>query len=111
VCPECSGPLSLVNHGGEVSGYRCHVGHAYSQAALLAEHALALERALWVAFRTLKERGILLERMIEDARARGRSGITEDLEKRRGEIEQHARAISQAMSLTQIPIEEQAEAE
>jgi two-component system chemotaxis response regulator CheB len=111
VCPECSGPLSLVSHGGGADGYRCHVGHAYSQASLLAEHALALERALWVAFRTLKERGILLERMIEDARARGRAAITEDLEKRRGEIEQHARAIRQAMNLTQLPIDEQAEAE
>jgi two-component system, chemotaxis family, protein-glutamate methylesterase/glutaminase len=109
VCPECSGPLSLITHGANANGYRCHVGHAYSQASLLAEHALALERALWVAFRTLKERGILLERMIEDARARGRAAITLDLERRRSELEQHARAVHQAMSVTsQVPADEQA---
>jgi two-component system chemotaxis response regulator CheB len=109
VCPECSGPLSLVSHGGE-RGYRCHVGHAFSQPAMLAEHAVALERALWVAFRTLKERGILLDRMIEDARSRGRATSTEELEKRRREIELHARAVHRAMAVaSQIPDEEPAE--
>jgi two-component system, chemotaxis family, protein-glutamate methylesterase/glutaminase len=69
-CPDCGGPLSQVRHGSSY-GYRCHVGHAYSPSAMLAEHGLALERALWVAYRTIKERGVLLANLMADARAKG----------------------------------------
>jgi two-component system chemotaxis response regulator CheB len=106
VCPECSGPLSRVSHAGTY-GYRCHVGHAYSPQAMLAEHGLALERALWVAFRTLKERGVLLEQMGNEARVHGRTWMAERFDERRQELEKHAAAVHAALRAgTEAPREE-----
>jgi two-component system chemotaxis response regulator CheB len=61
-CPQCGGPLTLVD-GAEtrVPRYRCHVGHAFSPRALLDALGDDLERALWVALRSLEERIALLE--------------------------------------------------
>jgi two-component system chemotaxis response regulator CheB len=107
-CPDCGGPISQVPHGSSY-GYRCHVGHAYSPKAMLAEHATALERALWIAFRTIKERGVLLAKLIADARAKGHSSV-EDFEERLRELETHATAIHQALAaLSEPPLQSQAE--
>jgi two-component system, chemotaxis family, protein-glutamate methylesterase/glutaminase len=107
-CPECGGPLSEVPHGTSY-GYRCHVGHAYSPRAMLAEHAMTLERALWVAFRTVKERGVLLAKLIADARAHGHSSA-QGFEERLRELESHAATIHQAIAaLSEPPLQYQAE--
>src|SRR5690606_21245228 len=46
-CPECGGDLRRI--GDErVPRYRCHVGHAFSEQALLDGHDHAAEEALWV---------------------------------------------------------------
>lgn len=55
VCPDCSGPMYEVKEGKLVQ-FRCIIGHAYSPYSLDAAHVDALERAIWVAIRTLKER-------------------------------------------------------
>jgi two-component system chemotaxis response regulator CheB len=110
VCPECSGPLSRVSHGGEY-GYRCHVGHAYSAQGMLGEHGLALERALWVAFRALKERGILLDQMADDAREHGRTWAAQRFEERRHEIEKHAASVHSALRNGSEPPSEELEDE
>jgi two-component system chemotaxis response regulator CheB len=62
VCPICQGALTegqLAN----MTSFRCHVGHAFSPAALLAEQAESLERALWAAVRTLEESARMAKRM------------------------------------------------
>jgi two-component system chemotaxis response regulator CheB len=61
-CPECSGPLWEVKEG-EMTRYRCRVGHAYSEETLLAEHAEGVEAALWSAIEVLEERAELLRRV------------------------------------------------
>jgi two-component system chemotaxis response regulator CheB len=96
-CPDCGGALSLVRHGPSY-GFRCHIGHAYSPSAMLAQHGVVLERALWVAFRTLKERIALLSKLIEEARANGRSGV-EGFQERVRELEHQAAAIHHAMAI------------
>jgi two-component system, chemotaxis family, protein-glutamate methylesterase/glutaminase len=60
VCPECSGPLTEI-HKGHLAEFRCQVGHAFSPQSLSKAHADALERALWVAMRTLNERRAIQE--------------------------------------------------
>ena len=55
VCPDCSGPMYEVKNDKLVQ-FTCLIGHAYSPASLDAAHLDALERAIWVAVRTLKER-------------------------------------------------------
>jgi len=55
VCPECQGPLYEIKQG-EVTNYTCQVGHSFSPEHLSTAHSEALERALWIAVRTLNER-------------------------------------------------------
>jgi two-component system chemotaxis response regulator CheB len=61
-CPECRGPLWEDTHGG-VTRYRCRVGHAYSEDALVTAQADGVEAALWTAVEVLEERAELLRRV------------------------------------------------
>jgi two-component system chemotaxis response regulator CheB len=69
-CPDCGGPLY---HGTEhqADSYDCLVGHRWSPESLLEEQANAVERALWLAIRSLDERGRLTQGLAEAARQRG----------------------------------------
>lgn len=57
-CPDCSGPLFHVQNGN-VSQFRCIVGHAYSHESLTDAHREALERAVFTALRLLDERALV----------------------------------------------------
>lgn len=89
----------------EAPVYRCHVGHSYNTESMLAAHSLALERALWVAFRTLKERGVLLAKMAKDARTRGYSTTARGFEGHLRELERHAASVHRAITVVggQVP--------
>jgi two-component system, chemotaxis family, protein-glutamate methylesterase/glutaminase len=65
VCPLCQSSLSVGQLEG-VTTFRCHVGHAFSRDALLAEQAESLERALWAAMRALEESARVAQRMSSD---------------------------------------------
>jgi two-component system chemotaxis response regulator CheB len=54
-CPDCNGPLFEIKEG-KIVQFHCLVGHAFSPISLNAAHADALERAIWVAIRTFRER-------------------------------------------------------
>jgi two-component system chemotaxis response regulator CheB len=71
-CPECQGPL-LELRSGQLTNYRCLVGHRYSLESLLAAHSEEVEQALWVALRTLEERAELQRQLSKTARARNNS--------------------------------------
>lgn len=75
-CPECSGPMHEVDENGIIQ-FKCDVGHAYSALELSEAHSEALERALWVAIRTLNER-----MRIQEALAQG-YGVNGDAKKAR----------------------------
>jgi len=62
VCPICQGALTEGQLTG-VTTFRCHVGHAFSPGALVAEQAESLERALWAAMRALEESASMAKRM------------------------------------------------
>ena len=61
-CPECGGVLWQMKHGGLLR-YRCHTGHAFSSAALLAQQGERIEETLWVALRMFEERQNLISTM------------------------------------------------
>lgn len=63
-CPSCGGPLWQIgkNHNSLLR-YRCHIGHAFTGLTLIEEQNEATEKALWIALRTLEERGRLLKNM------------------------------------------------
>ncbi len=69
-CPDCGGPLYQAKVRNVVS-YECLAGHRWSPQALLEEQTDAVERALWLAIRSLDERGRLTEGLAESARQRG----------------------------------------
>jgi len=65
-CPECGGTLWEISGNG-VTRFRCHVGHAYSAAALDVSQSESLEGALWGALRSLQERARLFRRLSQRA--------------------------------------------
>jgi two-component system chemotaxis response regulator CheB len=78
-CPECGGPLFEVKEG-ELARFQCFVGHAFSPESLSEQHSEALERAIWIAMRTLKERTVLHGKLLERKRNRGEEELDRRLE-------------------------------
>jgi two-component system chemotaxis response regulator CheB len=58
-CPGCGGVLWKMDKGPSLR-YRCHTGHAYTAAALLAEQTEKIEETMWTALRMFEERKNLL---------------------------------------------------
>jgi len=48
--------------------YRCHTGHAYTSASLLAEQTMKIEETMWTALRMFEERKNLLTAMAKEQR-------------------------------------------
>ncbi len=61
-CPDCGGVLWQMKEG-ELLRYRCHTGHAFTSATLLAQQTVKIEETLWVALRMFEERQNLLVTM------------------------------------------------
>ena len=64
-CPGCGGVLWKMGEGAFLR-YRCHTGHAYTAAALLAEQTSKIEETMWVALRMFEERRNLLTTIAKD---------------------------------------------
>ena len=63
-CPECHGVLLQLKEGNRTR-FRCHTGHAFSVASLLAAVSEGIEDSLWNAIRALEEGQLLMTRMAE----------------------------------------------
>lgn len=61
-CPGCGGVLWKVDEDPNLR-FRCHTGHAYTAAALLAEQTQKIEETMWTALRMFEERKNLLTNM------------------------------------------------
>jgi two-component system, chemotaxis family, protein-glutamate methylesterase/glutaminase len=72
VCPECGGVLSERTEAGMLQ-WECRVGHRYSPDTLADAQADDVEGALWAAIRTLADRAVLLDRLVQQAEARGQA--------------------------------------
>ena len=68
-CPGCGGVLWKVEKDSN-SRFRCHTGHAYTAASLLAEQTRKIEETMWTALRMFEERKNLLTEM-----AQGKKGV------------------------------------
>jgi two-component system chemotaxis response regulator CheB len=52
-CPECNGTLWEINDH-KLLRYRCHTGHAFTSDTLAIDQRDALEKAVWIALKTLR---------------------------------------------------------
>jgi two-component system chemotaxis response regulator CheB len=73
-CPECHGTLWESEKEG-LYRFRCRVGHAYSPESMFAAQTDEVDRALWIALRTLEERAALAHRLAERGRERGQMWV------------------------------------
>ena len=88
-CPSCGGPLWQIGHK-KILRYRCHVGHAFTDRTLIEEQNEATEKALWIALRTLEERGRLLKTMSDRYAEKGAVGLAQIHQERAKEAVKHA---------------------
>ncbi len=58
-CPGCGGVLWKVDQDSSLR-FRCHTGHAFTAASLLAEQTRKIEETMWTALRMFEERKNLL---------------------------------------------------
>jgi hypothetical protein len=64
---KCNGPLYETREGKLIK-FNCQIGHSFSLESLTAAHTDALERALWIAVRTLDERIAIHEGLAQQQR-------------------------------------------
>ncbi len=69
-CPHCHGTLSEVRDAGPLR-FRCHTGHVFTPSSLLVDLDRTIDETLWSALRSIDERQLLLEQLIESAKLRG----------------------------------------
>jgi two-component system chemotaxis response regulator CheB len=61
-CPNCGGVLWQIDKS-PMQRFRCHTGHSYTAASLLAEQTEKIEETLWISLRMFEERKNLLNTM------------------------------------------------
>jgi two-component system chemotaxis response regulator CheB len=81
-CPGCGGVLWKMDKGPFVR-YRCHTGHSYTTASLLAAQTEKIEETMWIALRMFEERRNLLTTV-----AKEKKGVTSRLAAERAELSQ-----------------------
>ena len=95
-CPECGGPLRQIGQD-DTERFRCHMGHAYTAATLLEEQGDALEKALWIALRTLEERASTLDLLDKESRVRATDAGSSPYSHRAHEARDEADTIRQVL--------------
>jgi two-component system, chemotaxis family, protein-glutamate methylesterase/glutaminase len=91
-CPECHGTL-WEHREADLVGFRCRVGHAFTEEALLAVQAEQLEAALWTALRALEEHSALSRRLAVRAGSRGHTHTASSFTEQAMDAEHHASTI------------------
>lgn len=96
-CPECGGTLWRIDNG-QPHRYRCHTGHAFSDLSLEEGIAREVERALWSAARTVKERALFARERREWAVREGDAALVEIEDARIAETEALETILREALS-------------
>ena len=109
-CPSCGGPLWQIGKGdNSLLRYRCHIGHAFTGLTLIEEQSEATEKALWIALRTLEERGRLLKNMSDRYARNGAITLAKTHQERAQEALDHSvllrNLIRDLRTISQLPAE------
>jgi two-component system, chemotaxis family, protein-glutamate methylesterase/glutaminase len=95
-CPECHGVLLELREGERVK-FRCHTGHAYSIASLLAAISDAIEESLWNAVRALEEGELLMARMADHVKRSHNGDYAQELADRADEARRQGELVRQVV--------------
>lgn len=95
-CPECHGVLSAIKDG-DIIRFRCHTGHAYSTATLLASITEKIEDSLWNAIRGVEESIILLNNLGDHYAEKNQPKLAALYFKKVSEAESSANLVRQAV--------------
>ena len=99
-CPNCGGVLWEMDQP-VVKRFRCHTGHSFTAASLLASQTERIEETLWMALRMFEERKNLLNSQ-PPARGGARGATAERIREAESHI-QRIRAILHAPGVTERP--------
>ena len=91
-CPDCSGVMWEIDEG-ELTRYRCHVGHTYGAELMSLALDENLRRALASAQRALEERVALAKRLHRQAEQSGHPHMMSNWAARVRESEQEAKVV------------------
>ena len=95
-CPECHGTLWEADERGIVR-YRCRVGHVYSAESMLSAQTDSVDRALWIALRSLEERAALTHRLANRAEQRQHKWVARAFAERAEAADSHAAVIRELL--------------
>ncbi len=98
-CPSCSGPLWKMKDTS-INRYRCHVGHSFTEEALLESQNESLEETLWISLRTLEEKRMLLERMHSNYDSKRSGSMVRSYDDKIMEVSKHISKLKQILQLT-----------
>jgi two-component system chemotaxis response regulator CheB len=100
-CPNCGGVLWDMKTTN-LKRYRCHTGHSFTSAALLASQSEKVEETLWISLRMFEERKNLLNSMAKsDTRTAGRTSYA----RRAKDAEVHIERIREMLLASQSGVD------
>lgn len=103
-CPECHG--ALVQLRGQVpQRYRCHTGHAFTAANLLAALRESTETALWSTLRSFQETSMLLRHIAGHTSGNQDPGLVAEFERHAAESEHRAEQLSALLREQKPPLD------
>ncbi|WP_047545525.1 chemotaxis protein CheB [Psychroserpens sp. Hel_I_66] len=97
-CASCGGPLWQIKDAKQVR-YRCHVGHAFTQEALLRSQDSALEEALWLSIRTLEEKRTLMQTMLNDFESKKMKQLVKSYTNKIEEVSAHIKKMKSVLQI------------
>ena len=99
-CHDCGGTMWNLTKDN-ISRYRCHIGHAYTENDLLVKQAHHLEATLWVALRMMEDRKNLLNKLTNDSKKRGAMTVANGHQEKANEIQHHIDKLKEVLFLSQ----------
>jgi two-component system chemotaxis response regulator CheB len=97
-CPDCHGSLVQLTNGN-LQRFRCHTGHSFGSASLVAELTDSVEQSIWTAIRAVEERIRLLKHLAQHASDLDQTEAISTLDRELEENERRADLLRQAAML------------
>jgi two-component system chemotaxis response regulator CheB len=107
-CPDCGGVLWEIEEGN-LTRFRCRVGHAWTADGLLGEQQHQLETALWTALRSLEESASLSRSIAERHRRRGTVELAKRFDMQGESFENRAEVVRRSLAVPMEPMKDESD--